>query len=255
MEILDYLYSTEVDKEYSPWVEKGEFDWSCLTSNMKPKRFKKDTIIYQQQEDTHYVYLVESGRVRMSVYSVDGEEKSLFIAEKGCLFGEISSLDSIPNFANATVAADSLIYEIPKQAFMDALNNNHLCALNVINLLNRKIRILSNQIKQLSFDDSYYRVCNALIHLINQYGVKGDNGYTLGIKFTHQEMANLIGLNRVTVTNIFISMTNKGVLAKENGHYVIKDMNKLRDYITANPKIKRQTFGDNIFASTAKSDK
>lgn len=255
MEILDYLYSSEVNKEYSPWVEKGDSDWSCLTSGLKPKRFKKDTLIYQQQEDTEYVYLVEKGRVRMSVYSVDGEEKSLFIAEKGCLFGEISCLDSIPNFANATVAADSLIYEIPKQVFKDALNNNHLCALNIISLLNRKIRILSNQIKQLSFDDSYYRVCNALIHLTKQYGVKNDNGYTLGIKFTHQEMANLIGLNRVTVTNIFISMANKGILVKENGYYVIKDMDKLHDYITANPKIRRQTFGENVFANTGKCDK
>ncbi|MHB1393042.1 MAG: Crp/Fnr family transcriptional regulator [Clostridia bacterium] len=255
MEILDYLYSSEVAKEYSPWVETGESDWSCLTSNMKPKRFKKDTLIYQQQEDTQYVYLVESGRVRLSVYSVDGEEKSLFIAEKGCLFGEISCLDSIPNFANATVAADSLIYEIPKQAFMDTLNNNQLCALNVISLLNRKIRILSNQIKQLSFDDSYYRVCNALIHLTKQYGIKGAAGYRLNIKFTHQEMANLIGLNRVTVTNIFISMTNKGILTKENGHYLIKNMDMLHNYISSNPKMKRQAFGDNPFESTDKSEK
>ncbi|KUO69643.1 MAG: hypothetical protein APF77_15220 [Clostridia bacterium BRH_c25] len=255
MDILDYLSNMEIDAEYSPWVEKGEFDWSCFTSDIKPKRFKKNKIIYQQQEDTQYVYLVESGRVRLSVYSVDGEEKSLFIAEKGCLFGEISCLDSIPNFANATVIVDSLIYAIPKQVFMDTLRQNHMCALNVISLLNRKIRILSTQIKQLSFDDSYYRVCNALIHLTKQFGVKIDNGYRLSIKFTHQEMANLIGLNRVTVTNIFISMTNKDILAKDNGYYIIKDMDKLHDYITANPKIRRQTFDANPFAGNDKSDR
>ena len=255
MDFLGYLSNKEVDREYSPWVEKRDFDWSCLTSDIKPTCFKKDKIIYQQQQDTQNVYLVESGRVRLSIYSMDGEEKSLLIAEKGCLFGEISCLDSIPNFANATVVVDSLIYVIPKQVFTDTLEHNHICALNLVNLLNRKIRILSTQIKQLSFDDSYYRVCNALIHLTKQYGVKNDNGYRLSIKFTHQEMANLIGLNRVTVTNIFIRMTNKNILAKESGYYLIKNINELHDYISANPKVRRQTFGDNPFVDIAKSDK
>jgi len=221
--------------EYSPWIKMGTLDWSFLTTGLKPKSFKKDVNIYQQQHETEFIYLVKSGRIRLSIYSLEGEEKALLIAEEGSLFGEISCLDNFPNFANATAAADSLLYVIPKQRFISELENNHQCALNLIKLMARKIRILSTQIKQLSFADSYFRVSNALVHLANEYGIKTDSGYKLSIKFTHQEMASLTGLCRVSVTNIFLNMTHNGVLQKEGGYFIIKQLDKLYGYLYSQP--------------------
>jgi len=40
-------------------------------------------------------------------------------------------------------------------------------------------------------------------------------------------MANLIGLCRVSVTNIFLKMTNQGIIEKEKGYLVIKSLDKL----------------------------
>lgn len=221
--------------EYSPWIKMDTLDWSFLTSGLKPKPFKKDEVIYQQQHETEFIYLVKSGRVGLSIYSLDGEEKTLLIAEEGSLFGEISCLDNYPNFANATAVADSFLYIIPKQSFLLELAHNHDCALNLIKLMARKIRILSTQIKQLSFADSYYRVSNALVHLVNEYGIKSESGYKLSIKFTHQEMASLTGLCRVSVTNIFLNMTSNGVLQKEGGYYIIKQLDKLYGYLYSPP--------------------
>ena len=47
------------------------------------------------------------------------------------------------------------------------------------------------------------------------------------MKFTHQEMANLTGLNRVTVSNIMSSLTTMGLISKVDGYMVIEDVNKL----------------------------
>ena len=217
--------------EYSPWIRMSEFDWSHLTSHLKPKRFKKDTIIYRQYEETEYVYLVESGRVNLSVSNIDGEEKCLFIAEKGSMFGEISCLDGLPNLATAITVADSTLYLIPKEHFFNELMSNPTHTQYLFKLLSRKIRILSTQIKELSFADSYYRVANALVHLSREYGMDTPKGRKLSIKFTHQEMASLTGLCRVTVTNIFLNMTNNKVISKENGYLIIKNLHHLNEYL------------------------
>ena len=231
--------------EYSPWIKMDTLDWSFLTSELKPKLFKKDEVIYQQQHDTEFIYLVKKGRVRLSIYSLEGEEKTLLIAEEGSLFGEISCLDNHPNFANATAAADSFLYIIPKQSFILELTHNHKCAMNLIKLMARKLRILSTQVMQLSFADSYYRVSNALVHLANEYGILTDSGYKLSIKFTHQEMANLTGLCRVSVTNIFLNMAHNGVLQKEGGYFIIMQLDKLYGYLYSQPVTAKKVFGHN----------
>ncbi len=98
-------------------------------------------------------------------------------------------------------------------------------------MLARKIRLLSSQIEGLSFDDSYFRVANALVYLTEQYGLKTEKGCRIQLKFTHQEMANLTGSCRVTVTNIFRALSNQNIIQKENGFVIVRDVGKLYRYL------------------------
>jgi len=220
----------------SPWLKLDQFDWDAISSGIKPKFYPKNSNIYHQQQYSDYIYIVKSGRVRLSIYSRDGEEKCLTIADCGCLFGEVSGLDGHPNYANATAIIDSYLYLIPKERFQKELERNHDLCLKIIKVLARKMRMLSSQIEGLSFDDAYYRVVNALVYLTEQYGLSTKNGCKIELRFTHQEMANLTGLCRVTVTNVFRSLSKENIIDKENGFVIVKDIDKLYRYLDmANP--------------------
>jgi CRP/FNR family cyclic AMP-dependent transcriptional regulator len=217
--------------EHSPWLKLEQIDWSDITSGLEPKLYKKNASIYQQQNFSDYVYIVKSGRIRLSIYSHNGEEKHLIIADEGCIFGEISILDGLPNYANSTAIVDTYLYLIPKERFSEELNRNHDLCLRVMRVLARKIRLLTSQIEELSFDDAYYRVVDALVHLAEQYGIKTEKGCRIQLKFTHQEMADLTGSCRVTVTNIFRSLSDKKIIKKENGYVIVRDIDKLYRYL------------------------
>ncbi len=104
-------------------------------------------------------------------------------------------------------------------------------------MMAKKIRLITTEVKQLSFNDSNYRVCYALSNLVSQYGFKTPEGYyKLSIKFTHQEMANLAGLSRVSVSNILLNLTSEGIIDKEDGFVVIKDLDALSNYLFENRK-------------------
>lgn len=221
----------DIIMEHSPWLKLEQFDWGLITSGIVPKLYKKGTTIYQQQHYSDYIYIVKSGRVRLSIYSSNGEEKCLIIGDQGCVFGELSAVDGYPNFANATAIVDSYIYLVPKKRFIEELNRNHELCLQVIKMQARKIRLLSSQIEKLSFDDAYYRVVNALVYIAEQYGLKTEKGHKIRLKFTHQEMANLIGSCRVTVTNILRSLARQNVIKKENGYMYVTDISKLYRYL------------------------
>ena len=61
-----------------------------------------------------------------------------------------------------------------------------------------------------------------------------EEGYNLNIKFTHHEMASLTGLSRVSVSNIISDLSSRGILKKENGYLIVKDINAILSYIINN---------------------
>jgi CRP-like cAMP-binding protein len=223
--------SLENPVNYSPWLKIDDYNWDSLTKGKKSLAYKKNDVIYHQQTYTDFVYLVKSGRVRLSIYSKDGREKSLFIADKNCLFGELSAFDNLPNHATAMAVADSEVYHIPKTLFIECLKVDHDLSLKTIEILARKNRLLAAQIEDLSFNDAYTRVAIALIKLSLSYSSDCSDGNKLEIKFTHQEMANLLGLSRVSVSKIMSDFIKLSILEKKDGYIVLKDVKKLKDWI------------------------
>ncbi len=216
----------------SPWIKMPEADWSVVTKEFSPRFYKKGTVIYRQNDKPENVYLIKSGRVRLDVYSPDGDIRTLFVAQDGIIFGELSPIDGLPNICSATAVTDCKLYAVPSGQFMEELSKNPQFLRTVLGIMARKLRLLASEIKQLSFNDSTYRVCNALYHLVMQHGeTMPDNKVRIQIRFTHQEMANLTGLSRVSVSNIILRLTEEGFISKQDGYFVVNEPERLEEFL------------------------
>lgn len=211
----------------NPWITYDEANWSFLTASQTPKKYNKNDQIYMQGDYLEQVYIVKTGRIRLGYFSENGQEKGIFIAEKGCLFGEAAALPTYPTYYTATAIVDSELYVITREKVEESIRNNPDFAMDLIYLMARKMRIYSAQEVDLSFTEIYDRVCCALIHLVDIYGVKTKLGYKITIKFTHQELANMIHASRVSVANIFSMFTKQEVLMKSNGYFIITNLEVL----------------------------
>ena len=178
----------------SPWLSLDDKDWEPILKDSSVKSYERSTVIYQQGDVTPYVYLVKEGRVVLDLYGINGRRRSIYIADKGTCFGDF--------------------------------------CMTLLKALSLKTRLITSLLEQMSFNDSNYRVYHSLLSLIQLYGVRlRDGSYKLNIKFTHQEMAYQTGLSRVSVSNIFLSLTNEGLIEKENGYLIVKDIQALKDYL------------------------
>lgn len=217
--------------EHSPWLHMPEFDWSCITKDLTATAYKRGQVIYHQSHMGDCVYLSRKGRVQLDIYSVNGDKRILFVAEPGALFGELAPFDGMPHICNATAITDCQIYAIPSQRFMQQLLQDHNFSLHVLTLMTKKLRLLSTLIKQLSFNNSTYRVAHALASLAKQHADQmADGTLKLTLKYTHQDLADLTGLSRVSVSNILLDMTSQGILEKDkgDGFTIIRDLNALQ---------------------------
>jgi CRP/FNR family cyclic AMP-dependent transcriptional regulator len=215
----------------SPWVSDniGEYgnELTKLLELALLRQFKANQAVYIQGERSRKFYFLRKGRVKISVFREDGSEKVLAIQEGNTFFGESAAFDDQPYFATATVLEDSEIYEIRKDDLAEILGETPSVAFMLMSALIRKMRLLAFQVEDLSFLDAQKRVVHILLKLVNGLGVKTEEGFHIHKKITHDDIARLTGLSRVTVTNILNYLERLSVLKKRRCTITITNKEKL----------------------------
>lgn len=214
----------------SPWVTEDMDCWTTLTAGRHPELFKKESIVYYQGSMPEHVFIVSSGRVRVTSYHSSGKERQLYIAEQGCLIGEKSAIFHNAHTTTALAIVDSYLYRIPLNVFMDALKNDHELCLATIRMICKRHDILYDALMSSLFSHAFQRISSILINLVAQYGVPIPGGVRIDIRFTHQDVASITGLSRVTVSNTFSLFTNEGIMGRRDGKFEIYDMDRLKAY-------------------------
>lgn len=220
----------EIDSSVtSPWIRFPLDSWKPLIEGTPSTLYRKKSLVFDQSEQPQHVFIVKSGRIRITSYQSDGSEKQLYIAEQGAMIGESFFVQYNPETAVSGVAiVDSHLYCIPSQSFETVLRGNWDLTVKVMQVVCRKNNILLNQVLELSFSQSIQRIAQLLLNLISQYGVRVKTSVRIGIRFTHQDVASMISTSRVTVSNFFNNLAVEGTIEKRDGYFVVHDEKRLQ---------------------------
>jgi CRP-like cAMP-binding protein len=164
--------------------------------------FKKDEMIFHAGSAGDEVYILLNGRVKIFELSEEGKEVILWFCFAGELFGTAEVVKRSHREVNAQAGGSVTVLAIKYREFERFLQQNPLLALKVIELLSYRLRDLSNVLLNLASDDVTSRVVKLLSRLSLRYGKPRDKGIYLDIALTHQEMADMIGTSRQTVTTV-----------------------------------------------------
>lgn len=179
---------------------------------------------------TDFVAIVVEGKVKRALYSSRGLEKILFMLKPGEIFGEMEYFcgGSI-NIITKTME-NSVISIVNRNKLNKALEINHQGYKFFLHSVTRKYRILMLQMADMIFNSSLGKIADTLIRLSSQEGRWVEQKLVIDFSLTHQELADLIGCSRVTVTKGLNELKDKGIIDIQNRKIVIKDMEKLRTY-------------------------
>ncbi|MFZ6016174.1 MAG: Crp/Fnr family transcriptional regulator [Nitrospirota bacterium] len=168
-----------------------------IISHRCQKRFApKDSVILHQNDKSFDLYVVISGRVRVSLISEDGKEIVLAVLKEGDFFGELSFFDENLRSATVTAITDSNLLILNRDDFLKILHENPAIAVNLLLVMGGRLRKANEKIETLAFFDVYGKVARMILNLSKKEGQRLKDGSVLIRRPTHKEIAHQIGASR-----------------------------------------------------------
>jgi len=197
----------------------GDEDLESIASLLIERRFPKNKTIVEEGLAGDYMYLICEGRVKVTKLSGDGREKILEMLEAGSFFGEMSLLDSAPRSASVKALTDVRILALARKDFLSALRRSTDLALEVIKELTQRLRQQDEQASSLSFQRVKERTQGLLLRLARSEASAPDRLATPSL--THQQIADMIGTSRETVTRAVKGLKQEGWLEQVGKQYLV----------------------------------
>jgi len=174
------------------------FSWGAVA-----KKYKKNEVIFNEDEVAHFYYQIINGSVRMFNSNDEGKEFTQGIFCIGESFGEPPLFINQLYPSKAVCIQDSTIMKLSKDKFLKIIDEYVLIQKSFLILLANKIHAKSNTSKEIINQKPEFRI----LAFLNSHKRKSEcNGQKVLIPYTRQEIANFTGLRVETVIRVFSKM-------------------------------------------------
>jgi len=206
-----------------------------LEEQSQVKTFDRKSLIYLPDDTSDSVLLVASGRVRIYHITSEGKEALLTFIDPGELFGELSIVGQQEREEFAEALEKSQIVKIPGEAIRELMAEQPSVMLGLTRMIGLRRQTFERRLKSLMFKPNRERLVHLLLELAERYGVPHAEGVALRIKLSHQEMANLIGSTRETVTIVLGELQFEKLIAVRRRQIILKNVRGLAESIHTRP--------------------
>lgn len=202
-------------------------DLAKILSIAHTKTFPKDHRLFERGEEGNEFMVVTQGRLKVIFLNEDGRELTLTILGPYQSLGEVSLLDDAPRSASAVALSDLRVLSINKRDFREVIETNPRICISLLTAMSRRLRELTEDTAGLIFMDVYQRLARKLLNLWDTLGVQGSGSREIPQRLTHQELANMVGATRETVTKALNDMEDRGIIRFNKKQVEILDEKEL----------------------------
>lgn len=206
----------------------GQNELAELLELVEIKELKRRQVIYLPGDPGSTVYFINGGRVKLSKVTRDGREITLAYLGPGELFGELCLFTGNPRQEMAETVENCLITEVDRKVVETMLSANAEVLLSLFKVIISRRADVETKVEYLVFRDVSAKLAELLLNLGEQYGVEDQRGLLLGVKITHQEIANLIGSTRETVSLTLSQFKRKGYIKVDRRKVILIDIPSLK---------------------------
>ncbi len=211
-----------------------EREIETLASHARHTQFAPGQTVFRSGDFDTYVYVLVSGRLKLTTNNPAGDELLLVIIEPGDLVGEIAVIDNGPRCVTAISVRESCVLEIDRRYLLPIFENYPKTTLKLAKNLSAHCRASIFISENVGLNDAQTRLWRHLMLLAGRYAKPESNEESLRIKhgLSRQDLADSIGLTRVMVNRLLSVWRQLRLIDHGRGFINIPSPNSLEAFVS-----------------------
>lgn len=210
--------------------ELDENTLRVLADRAFERRFQKDEVLFVAGEEARGLYVIVDGAVRAFRGTLDGREQVIHVERAGATIAEVPVFDDGPYPSTAAAEEDTTVL------FIDKRDVQHLClehpeiTLAALKVLAGRLRRCAELVEALSLREVGQRLARFLLAEARRNGAPTENGISINLSQTNQQIAARIGSVREVVSRAFTRLQHDGLIIVEGRRLLIPDETALETF-------------------------
>lgn len=196
--------------------------------------FPKGAMLFVEGQSPRGVFMLCSGRVKLSTCSGEGKSLITQIAEPGELLGLSASISGRPYEVTAETLAPCQVNFIRREDFIRFLTLHGSACMRVAECLSHNYHNTHEQVRSLGLSHSAAeKMAKLILEWCARNGKTSDRGIQLKLTLTHEEIAQIIGSSRETVTRLLSEFKNKEFIYVKGSTLIVRNKGALETMVSS----------------------
>jgi CRP/FNR family transcriptional regulator, polysaccharide utilization system transcription regulator len=188
--------------------------------------YKKGQTIFQEGNHPKGIFCIFAGKVKVFKLGSNYKEQIVRLAKEGDVIGYRSLICGDKYHASAATIEDSTICFIPREHLFKVLEDNAILSNNLMKLLSQDLAHAETKMVEMMQKPVRERLAEGIIMLKEMYGLMED-GKTLNVVMTREDIANFIGTTTETAIRILSDLNGENIIGLDKKKISIENFPKL----------------------------
>jgi len=203
-----------------------------IATGARRRTYRRGEILVHEGDPGDTLVILESGTVKVLVYSENGDETVLSLVGPGESFGELALIDGEARSATIQAMEPVEALSIHRDAFMQVVRSHPPTCERLLCALAAKIRYLTTSVSDLAFLNLEGRLAKKLLELAADRGREVNGGREIAVNITQDELAAMVGATRASVNKVLGWYADRDIIGHTRRRIVVRDPDRLRARIS-----------------------
>jgi CRP/FNR family transcriptional regulator, cyclic AMP receptor protein len=194
--------------------------------------YPKGAVLFIEGQSPRGVYVLCSGRAKLSASSSEGKTLIMRVADAGEVLGLSATVSGKPYDASAEVMEAAQVNFVGRDDFLRFLGQHGDACLRVAQHLSNNYHLACEQIRSLGLSHSVgERLARLLLEWCDKTGEKSEQGIRVRMLLTHEQIAQLLGTSRETITRLLAEFRRNKLINLRGSSLVVPSKSRLQSLI------------------------
>lgn len=195
--------------------------------------YPKGSLLFVEGEQPRGVFIVCSGRVKLTTSSTEGKTLIVKIAEPGEVLGASATILGRAYEVSAQTLEPAQVNFVRREDFMTFLTQFPEACMHTAQQLSEKYHSAQREIRSLGLSQTTgEKLARLLLDWCARNGEETAKGMRITILLTHEEIAQMIGTTRETVTRLLSEFKRKKIIDVKGSNVFVQQRAQLQEMVT-----------------------